>query len=562
MAVTSQHPSEVPEPYYYLWHLAALKVIDADFGAAPATPSNPDIPAVREASRPTVRSAVWDQIAAAGTVVPASVALIDVGICPDHPNLKTRLDRDRSIDLASHPFGARTITKYDELDPYGPEQQETFFSDLDVTGLGDLGLSNDDKAYFESLTAELAASRGCVRRLINPEALFGAHGTACAGLIAGEPAAIASGTGEVTIPETLFAEPGPEAEPNRNRNVLPYFGVDPFSRLISIRTSFDADPAQFICAFLYAYQQQADVIVLPRGLPDPENSRLEPKAELTTDAGLYQNRLMEDLVKRLSLAGEAEELDPKSPQPTESGRRLWRILRHVILGVSRKIPIVCAAGNSGESQLIYPANLAEDDNGIIAVGAVTVEGFRSGYSNYGHGLTLVAPSDDQEVINRHQLRVDRQSPFHARHAHVAGPAKEYRYSGLRLLTTDLPGCWGYERGDDPWSSLPLEDNPGIGGGYYTNFGGTSGASALIGGICSLIQRAHKTRHGQSARLGGVAVKALLVAACDQQRVVVPGFRPLTPDCMNSDEEDGKGSAYFFGAGLPDAVAAVQAALAS
>ncbi|CAD7054204.1 peptidase S8 [Pseudorhizobium endolithicum] len=562
MAVTSEHPSEVPEPYYYLWHLAALKVIDADFGAAPATPSNPDIPAVREACRPTVRSTVWDQIAAAGTVVPASVALIDVGICPDHPNLKTRLDRDRSIDLASHPFGARTIAKYDELDPYGPEQQETFFSDLDVTGLGDLGLSNDDKAYFDSLTAELAASRGCVRRLINPEALFGAHGTACAGLIAGEPAAIASGTGEVTIPETLFAEPGPEAEPNRNRNVLPYFGVDPFSRLISIRTSFDADPAQFICAFLYAYQQQADVIVLPRGLPDPENSRLEPKAELTTDAGLYQNRLMEDLVKRLSLAGEAEELDPKSPQPTESGRRLWRILRHVILGVSRKIPIVCAAGNSGESQLIYPANLAEDDNGIIAVGAVTVEGFRSGYSNYGHGLTLVAPSDDQEVINRHQLRVDQQSPFHARHAHVAGPAKEYRYSGLGLLTTDLPGCWGYERGDDPWSSLPLEDNPGIGGGYYTNFGGTSGASALIGGICSLIQRAHKTRHGQSARLGGVAVKALLVAACDQQRVVVPGFRPLTPDCMNSDEEDGKGSAYFFGAGLPDAAAAVQAALAS
>ncbi|MFN7023016.1 MAG: S8 family serine peptidase [Pseudorhizobium sp.] len=560
MTATSEHSSEIPESYYYLWHLAALKVIDADFGPAPTTTPNPDIPAIREVCRPTVKSTVWDQIAAAGTVAPANVALIDVGICPDHPNLKTRLDQNRSIDLASHPFGARTIAQYDELDPYGPEQQESFFAGLDLTDLGDLGLSNDDREYFDSLAAELAASRGCVRRLINPETLFSAHGTACAGLIAGEPAAIASGTGEVSNPEALFADAGPEAEPNKNRNVLPYFGVDPFSRLISIRTSFDADPAQFICAFLYAYHQQADVIVLPRGLPDPEHVRLEPKAELTTDAGLYQNRLTGDLVRRLSLVGEAEELDPKSPQPAESGRRLWRILRHVILGVSRKIPIVCASGNSGESQLIYPAKLAEEDNGIIAVGSVTVEGFRSGYSNYGDRLTVVAPSDDQEVINRHQLRVDRQSPFHARHVHVAGRSKEYPYSNLGLLTTDLPGSWGYERGDDPWSSVPFEDNRGIGGGYYTNFGGTSGASALIGGICSLVQRAHKTRHGQSTRLDGVAVKALLVAASDHQRVVAPGYRPLTPDCMNSEYEDGKGSAYFFGAGLPDAAAAVQAAL--
>lgn len=562
MAVTSEHSSEVPEPYYYLWHLAALKVIDADFGPAPSTPPSPEIPAVREVCRPTVKSTVWDQIAAAGTVVPASVALIDVGICPAHPNLKTRLDQNRSIDLASHPFGARTIAQYDELDPYGAEQEESFFAGLDLTGLGDLGLSNDDTAYFDSLTAELAASRGCVRRLINPEALFGAHGTACAGLIAGEPAAIACDTSDVSSPEALYAETGSEAEPSKNRNVLPYFGVDPFSRLISIRTSFDTDPAQFICAFLYAYHQHADVIVLPRGLPDPEHVRLEPKAELTTDAGLYQNRLTGDLVRRLSLGGGAEELDPNSPQPAESGRRLWRILQHVILAVSRKIPIVCAAGNSGESQLIYPANLAEEDNGIIAVGSVTAEGFRSGYSNYGERLTLVAPSDDQEVMNRHQLRVDRQFPFHARHAHIAGRSKEYRYSGLGLLTTDLPGSWGYERGDDPWSSVPFEENRGVGGGYYTNFGGTSGASALIGGICSLIQRAHKTRHGQGARLDGVAVKTLLVAASDPHRVVAPGFRPLTPDCMNSDQEDGKGSAYFFGAGLPDAAAAVQAALAT
>ncbi|MBU1312644.1 MAG: S8 family serine peptidase [Alphaproteobacteria bacterium] len=562
MGVAAEHSSEVPQSYYYLWHLAALKVIDADFGPVPTTVPGPGASAVQATDRPSVTSTVWDRIAAAGPVVPARVALVDVGISPDHPNLATRLEQDRCIDLTSHPFGARTTAVLDDMDPYSPEQPEAFFAGLNLDGLGPLGLSNENQEYLESLTAEIAGSSGCVRRLINPEALFAAHGTACAGLIAGEPAAIATGTGQIALPEALFAASGHPSQPNRNRNLLPYFGVDPFSRLMSIRTSFDADPMQFIAAFLYAHHQQADVIVLPRGLPDPERSRLAPKAELTGDTQSYQNRLAADLVARLSAGGGGEELDPTSPQSSESSRRLWTILKHVILAVSRKIPIVCAAGNSAESQLIYPASLSAEQNGIIAVGAVTVEGFRSGYSNYGDGLTVVAPSDDDEVINRHQLRVDRQSPFHARHAYLAGRSREYRYSGFSLLTTDLPGSWGYDRGDDPWSSLPPEQNPGIGGGYYTSFGGTSGAAALIGGVCALIQRAHKTRHGQGARLDGVAVKSILVAASDHQRVVAPGFRPLTPDCMNADQEDNKAPVYFFGAGLPDAAAAVQAALAS
>ena len=560
MADTSDNSGQVPPAYYYLWHLVALNVIKGNFGSPPTPLPGPSDTAVRNRTRPAVTSTVWDQIPATNPAVQTYVALIDVGISPDHPNLATRLDREKSIDLASHRFGARTADPIDPTNPYAAEQKQAFFSNLDLSGLGPLGLSVDDQAFLEGLASELAASQGCVRQLLNPERLFAAHGTACAGLIAGEPAAIKSEGGQVTPPETLFAVAGPDAEPSRNRNVLPYFGVDPFSRLISVRTSFDADPMQYISAFLYAYHQQADVIVLPRGLPDPELAPAAPKPELSVDPQLYRNSLAADLVKRLSLPGGADELDPKSPQVSESSIRLWRLLRQVIIGVSRKIPIVCAAGNSGESQLIYPANLADHQNGIIAVGAVTAEGFRSGYSNYGRGLTVVAPSDDEEVINRHQLRVDRQSPFHARHAYLAGRTKEYRYSNFSLLTTDLPGFWGYDQGQQPWASVPFDANRGVGGGYYTNFGGTSGASALIGGVCSLIQRAHKTRFDQNARLDGAAVKALLVNASDHQRVVAPGSRPLTPDCMNADQEETKGLTYFFGAGLPDAAAAVQAAL--
>lgn len=562
MSVVAEVSPAYPQSYYYLWHLAALGVLRADFGQSPADVPVEGDSAIREKPDPKVSSTVWDIIAAAGSIHPAKVALIDVGISRDHPNLASRVERDESIDLASHRYGACIAEGLDEDDPYTPEERRSFFANLSLSGLGNLGLSNDDDEYLAEIVAEYRSSQGVLRRLIDPETLFASHGTACAGLIVGEPAAIAEATGETEAPKVLFGASGPEAAPSKNRNVLPYFGVDPFSRLMSIRTSFESDPLQFIAAFLYAYQQRADVIVLPRGIPDPKRARMHPKNELKADLEQYRNRDTADLFARIAAAlnGPAE-LDPNATQEGSNPQRLWKILKHLIVAISRKIPIVCAAGNSGESQMIYPASLASDNNGIIAVGAVTVEGFRSGYSNYGEGLTLVAPSDDGEVFNRHQLRIDKLSPFAVRHAYPPGQSKEYRHSHFGLLTTDLPGWFGYDGGADPWSSLlPVSDNPGIGGGYYTTFGGTSGAAALVGGVCALVQRAYKINHGVNSRLNGVKVKALLVEASSDGAIVAPGFRPLTADCMNSDAEDAHGVAYFFGAGLPDAMEAVQAAL--
>lgn len=81
------------------------------------------------------------------------------------------------------------------------------------------------------------------------------------------------------------------------------------------------------------------------------------------------------------------------------------------------------------------------------------------------------PSDDGEVFNRHQLRLDRLSPFAAQHDYSAFRTREYYYSHFSLLTTDLPGIFGYNQGSDPWSAIvPFGTNPGIGGGYYTPSG--------------------------------------------------------------------------------------------
>lgn len=543
----------VPPRYYWLWHLAALKVIDADFGPAPAVvPALPNS-ALREVTAPAIRSTVWDRIASVGEGS-ATAALIDTGVSRLHPNLASRIDAERSLDLTSHRHGARTLPVLPGTGPMTRETKKAHFSGLSLSGLPSLQLDADEMEYLEDMVAELAGSEGVERRLIDSEETFAAHGTACAGLIVGAPAL--AGTGPASTSAPLFP---PDAGPSANPNFLPYFGVDPWARLISVRTSFEPDPMQFIAAFLYAWQQRVDVIVLPRGLPDPVRSRLLPKEELKADLETWENRAAADMFQRLQ-TGQAAPADPYGPQAGFRPDRPWKILRNLIVAISQRIPVVCAAGNDGESQLIYPANLADEANGIIAVGAVTPEGLRSGYANYGEGLTLVAPSDDYEVYNRHQSRLNRFDPMAAIHDYSVGAGAAYPYSNLELVTTDLPGVFGFDAGSGNWASvLPAQGNPGLGGGYYTAFGGTSGAASLVGGLALLAQRAR--RAAGKPVLDGVALKAALVAACRQDAVVAPGYRPLTADSMNSARELHLGAGYFFGAGLPDAGALIGAMLA-
>ncbi|GAA4112434.1 S8 family serine peptidase [Aminobacter aganoensis] len=555
MANGNQFSFQAPQSYYYLWHLAALGVVDATFG--PLSPGG-DI----DFSSPDINGSVWDTIAQAfpAANTPATIALIDVGVSRSHPNLKSRLDTVKSIDLVSHPHGAKYVAA-PAASPYDPEVKAAFFAGLSTAGLGALNLTGPETGYFNSLIAELAASEGVVHTLIEGDETFGSHGTAVAGLAVGEPAATVAPDPAIVLPDVLNGDDG-SVVPNPNRNTLPYFGVDPFSRLISIRTGFEQQPDQFITAFLYAFASGADVILLPRGLPDPNRGALNPKPELSQDLDERQNWERADLFARLEEATPpASEIRPHAVGKTANRDLAWNILAKLIVAISRKVPVVCAAGNDGESQLIYPASLAAANNGIVAVGAVTPNGYRSGYSNYGTKLTLVAPSDDFEIYTRHQLRVDRTDPMVEQHFYHPGTGKVIPHSHFSLLTTDLPGTFGYAGGSDPYSSiLPPHDNPGIGGGYYTAFGGTSGAAALVAGVAALLARANKAKQGPAAKLDGLSSKSILVAACDQNAIVKPGTTPLTPDPMNADNEPTKGKGYFFGAGLLDAGKAVAAVL--
>ncbi len=503
-------PATSATDYYYLWHLVALGVIIPD-----------------ECGK-GFSTTLWDQLSQRGCEEPARVVLIDVGCSLEHPNLKDRVDAERSIDFTSSPYGAR-------LKKHGADDGcQRNFCGLTTGELALDGLSKDELSLFEDIVHQLEKSKGQVRAGGDVEALFASHGTAVSGLIVGGPE---------TCPRDEAPSPG----------VIPYFGVDPFSQLISIRTGFENDPLQFIAALLYAWHQKPDVIVMPRGLPDPDQVPVA-KDDFKGNLESWENREAADLIDRLkTLKDTADTTDPKAPQLSATGRRLWRIVKSLFVAISNHVPVVCAAGNEGESQLLYPANLANRENGIIAVGAVSGNGLRSGYSNYGDGLTIVAPSDDMIVFNRHQLRDTKKHTDKLKYL-LTGEAKDYPFSPMWLLSTDIPGRFGYETGED---ALGETEDGTAQSGYYTQFGGTSGASALVGGVIALMRRAERLANKSSGVLDGRDVKALLVKTARQDMLVGRKLLKLQTDAMNAADEDVAPFTFFFGSGLVDAKAAIE-----
>lgn len=498
------------ELYYYLWHLIAIGALEVDTTSPPGAEDCPEI-----------TGSIWQGLPNERR----KIALIDMGVARHHPNLgspngnQSQVDWDNALDLASHRFGAKYVD---------PPANGRHLEDR----VGHLAGIDDGNGVVPALTADeldfvgkLKVGLGVNRYVRAYDERYASHGTSCAGLTSGR----AYSAGVV---------PGVSS-------VAAYFGVDPRSQVIPITTSISPDPAQLIAAFLYAHSLNVDVILVPRDA-----------GTLFLNEGLASERTIWPQSDRLDDDENTRLHRTPSENPLAALENIdvgWNALDKVIRWVSQDIPIVCAAGNEGRSELIYPASLASDPNsGVIAVGAVSYLGFRSGYSNYSEDLTIVAPSDDGEVYNRHQIRLDREAVSAADHwIEDPGPPPEFVHLGeetktpipirdfapQRLITLDVPGPRGYVEGTLEGPVMDREKATDDPGGLYTQFGGTSGASAIVAGAICLMQRK------SSAKLSGTDVKTILLglgAGSDAEKYGLghwywhAGSGELEADAMNSD----------------------------
>ena len=232
----SDNTKAAPAGYYYLWHLAALGVITADFGSSSGLIPPNNESALRITPSPVVSGSVWDTIAGVASISPARVALIDVGISPDHPNLATRIDQNASIDLATHRYGARALAILDDTNSTYMEEKPAFFAELDIpdseTSDYRLMTRNTWTILWRSMPVHMAS---CADPQFEHDVCSSRHrlcrfdrGRACRLAIGGRRS--------VSTGRHLYKSDSTGTHPNKNPNLLPYFGADPFSRLVNIPT--------------------------------------------------------------------------------------------------------------------------------------------------------------------------------------------------------------------------------------------------------------------------------------------------------------------------------------
>ena len=374
----------------------------------------------------------------------ATVAIIDTGVCCLHPYMKGKVP---ALGDASYD-GNVDLTAMPALSR--PVGAAGALDGLNEKLLRDLGLYSAPKAtkhgdwLLEQVTQNSGKQTLDVGTPLSANQKFSAHGTSCAGLVAA--------SSEVSEKDPL---------------IRPYYrGVDPDSKILSITTSFAPRPEMLTLAFLLAASRKVDVILFPRGLPR-------------------------------EILGKDETLEPK-----------WRGLKETIISVSKKIPVVCAAGNESDKKLIAPARFAASDNGIIAVAAMNYFGVRSSYSNFGAGTAVAAPSDDAEIFNRDQARLDKTDRYYSDYPYQVFienfklPDVDYGKASIKAI--DIPGAFGFSDSDDNTVAHLLTSPES----FFTDFGGTSAAASIVAGVASLMQRAAKKKSRGTA-LDGIQIRQLI-----------------------------------------------------
>lgn len=429
------------------------------------------------------------------------VAIIDNGACEHHPNLPGDAIQNRA-DFAYFERGA-TFQNWDGWPKSGQDVQKLKdwlsdnLTDNEAAQTRQSAIARIDELIAAWSNEPVAAAVDGVppqngempplhryQDLEDPSRRFAAHGTACAGLVAGRPQA------EVSAPPTGAEDCEPE---QKNPWALHYAGVNPEAEIMPINTAYSHEYNTVTNALLWAYWNDAAVILLPRGLHDLEP--IEPHEGI-------------------------DDQDPRRSRFTTKGEPEYerldaerRVFEAVLASISSEVPVIVASGNNGRRELEYPASLVnrhgKDVRGpiapsLIVAGAQTHQGLRSSYSSgrTNNGVTVYAPSDDAEEISKAYSRFERRG-WRGRQIRLAREEKN-DYSPYGVLAIDIPGPYGYENmyeedlehfdEGQPDHLSPgksgLENSPGS---LYTVFGGTSAAASIVAGVVSLLQCAAPER---------------------------------------------------------------------
>jgi subtilisin family serine protease len=474
----------------------------------------------RKPAEPALKHDAFWHLQAIGLLPVTAEPLSPTAERPDSPiwtqlNGKEALVAVIDTGVSDHPYLFERLDPRSNIDLTGeptlvlPEgKPDGVFDGMDAAWLTGLGLYSTPAKPYETVLSDMVAKYKR-RRTFDfgaPPAAnqkFAAHGTSCAGLVAAS-----SNNGR------------------RSSGYRPYYrGVDPGGKVMSITTSFAPHPELLTLAFLLAARKPADVILFPRGLPR-----------------------------------EIKEIDAKmAPE--------WRALKETILAVSKLIPVVCAAGNECDDESIAPACFAADDNGIIGVAAMNYFGARSSYSNFGKGIAVAAPSDDAEMFNIDQARLDKTDRFYGEYPYEAFiknfNVSEVPYGEAAIRAIDVPGPFGFTDiagnagAGDAEARLATEPES-----FFTDFGGTSAAASIVAGVASLMQRAAKFKSG-AAGLDGKKIRKLLVETARKGRSPhLP--QGIDPQLLDRDDVVNGQTLTFevkFGGGLVDAHEAVKRILA-
>jgi subtilisin family serine protease len=402
-----------------------------------------------------VRSA-WEQLGiwqegAVPKEPPVRVALIDLAIDFNHPALTERLDypRARNLDYPNTP---------------------KCLKDADHAKLRELGWTKEEdvKKNYVELFGSLSS----------------AHATACAGIIAADKLRVDRKVRAANGSTETIEEPG-------------CLGIAPHCRVVPYRAMTLAEPVlhkrQMLArtvleaatgvTFKKAGESEqkeerhlrqaprwtvggrgerpADILLFPLPVePLPENGEDPLPLALAFAATRIPviipsgNRGTAKL-SYLSVPGK----DFKAPTDIEALSKLFDLDQNAIFAVFGEDKE--AQEKKGEEEILRDLIFRMgNEAGVICVGACNDQGRRSRYSQYGNGLTLIAPSDD-----------------------VLPSPREIENGAHRprsIATTDLQGIGGYMQNH---SNYTLSDNE-------FGFGGTSAAAAQVAGVVALMLQAN------------------------------------------------------------------------